>query len=203
MCLFEGKNIIAVTSRVLCPRPLWEQIPRIREAGITRVILREKDLSSGEYLSLAEKVLRACEECGVSLTIHSFPEAAESLGVKSLHMPLPLMEKDLCRCFSSLGTSVHSIEQLRASLMSLPDIFLRRTVKKTSLREVFGFCQISVKIRIFRCMPSAESLRKIFRKSFFAERREHVSCPPRCGCKYGHAGTGDLYRSHRKPPQGN
>ena len=23
------------------------------------------------------------------------------------------MEKDLCRCFSSLGTSVHSIEQLR------------------------------------------------------------------------------------------
>ena len=113
MCLFEGKNIIAVTSRVLCLRPLWEQIPRIREAGITRVILREKDLSSGEYLSLAEKVLRACEECGVSLTIHSFPEAAESLGVKSLHMPLPLMEKDLCRCFSSLGTSVHSIEQLR------------------------------------------------------------------------------------------
>ncbi|MBQ4185064.1 MAG: thiamine phosphate synthase, partial [Clostridiales bacterium] len=69
MCLFDGKNIIAVTSRELCPRPLWEQIPRIREAGITRVILREKDLSAGEYLALAEKVLRACEACCVDLTI--------------------------------------------------------------------------------------------------------------------------------------
>lgn len=113
MCLFDGKNIIAVTSRELCPRPLWEQIPRIREAGITRVILREKDLSAGEYLALAEKVLRACEACCVDLTIHSFPEAAEALGVKSLHMPLDLLEKDLYRCFPNLGTSVHSIGQLR------------------------------------------------------------------------------------------
>lgn len=113
MCLFDGKNIIAVTSRVLCPRPLWEQIPRIREAGITRVILREKDLSPKEYLALAEKVLRACEACGVDLTIHSFPEAAEELGVKRLHMPLDLLKKDMYRCFSDLGTSVHSIDQLR------------------------------------------------------------------------------------------
>ena len=113
MCLFEGKNIIAVTARSLCPRPLWEQIPRLRDAGITRVILREKDLSSDEYLSLAEKVLRACDACGVELTLHSFPEAAENLGVNRLHMPLPLLGSDLSRSFPILGTSVHSTVQLK------------------------------------------------------------------------------------------
>ncbi len=112
MCLFEGKNIIAVTARHLCPRPLWEQIPRIRNAGITRVILREKDLSADEYLALAEKVLCSCKECGVELTIHAFPDVAEKLHVERLHMPLPLLREDLVSCFPLLGTSVHSLEQL-------------------------------------------------------------------------------------------
>ena len=113
MCLFEGKNIIAVTARNLCPRPLWEQIPRIRNAGITRVILREKDLSPDAYLALAEKVLSACETCGVELTVHAFPEVAEKLHVARLHMPLPLLTQDLSSRFSLLGTSVHSLEQLK------------------------------------------------------------------------------------------
>lgn len=113
MFTFDGLALIAVTARQLCPRPLWEQIPRIREAGITQLILREKDLSAGEYTVLAERVLRACEENGVRLTIHSFPEAARALGVTALHMPLALLTEDLCREFASVGTSVHSSEQLQ------------------------------------------------------------------------------------------
>ena len=112
MCLFEGENIIAVTARNLCPRPLWEQIPRIRKAGITRVILREKDLSADEYFSLAERVLSACETYGVELTLHAFPEVAEKLHVERLHMPLSLLSEDLSSRFPLLGTSVHSLEEL-------------------------------------------------------------------------------------------
>lgn len=113
MFTFDWLDIIAVTARKLCPRPLWEQIPRIREAGITRVILREKDLTPDEYTALAERVLRACENCGVRLTIHNFPEAAHKLGVKTLHMPLSLLTEELCREYETVGTSVHSLEQLR------------------------------------------------------------------------------------------
>ena len=102
-----------MTARDLCPRPLWEQIPRIRRAGITRVILREKDLSLDDYTSLAEKVLRACEQCGVTLVIHHYPEAARKLDISSLHMPLPLLTAELCREFGLIGTSIHSMEQLR------------------------------------------------------------------------------------------
>lgn len=113
MCLFDGKNIIAVTARNLCPRPLWEQIPRIRKAGITRVILREKDLSAEAYLALAEKVLSACEDSGVELTLHAFPDVAEKLHVPRLHMPLSLLTSDMSSRFPVLGTSVHSLEQLQ------------------------------------------------------------------------------------------
>ena len=113
MYMYDGLDIIAVTARKLCPRPLWQQISRIREAGITRVILREKDLGPEEYLTLAERVLQACDDCGVMLTIHSFPEAARTLGVSSLHMPLSRLTEDICRQFETVGTSVHSHEQLR------------------------------------------------------------------------------------------
>jgi len=113
MFTFEGLDIIAVTARNLCPRPLWEQIPRIRETGITRVILREKDLSVEDYTALAERVLKACTDCGVQLTIHNYPDAARKLDISSLHMPLPLLTAELCREFGLIGTSIHSMEQLR------------------------------------------------------------------------------------------
>ena len=113
MFTFEKTEIIAVTARNLCPRPLWEQIPRIRQAGIRRVILREKDLSADAYTVLAERVLRACEANGVTLVIHNFPETARLLGVTALHMPLPLLTAALCAEFETVGTSVHSLAQLK------------------------------------------------------------------------------------------
>lgn len=102
-----------MTARNLCPRPLWEQIPRIRQAGIRRVILREKDLTADAYTALAEKVYLACRKHGVTLVIHGFPETARRLGISALHMPLPMLTAALCLEFETVGTSVHSIEQLR------------------------------------------------------------------------------------------
>lgn len=117
MIMFTSENfeIIAVTARDLCPRTLWEQIPHIREAGITRVILREKNLSADDYTILAEKVLRACEDCGVTLTLHSFPQAARKLGISSLHMPLQWLNERICSEFEMVGTSVHSTGQLQTA----------------------------------------------------------------------------------------
>ena len=79
------------------------------------MILREKDLSPDAYTALAEKVLRTCGECGVTLVIHNFPETARTLGVQNLHIPLTLLSFELCREFETIGTSVHSIEQLQTA----------------------------------------------------------------------------------------
>lgn len=106
-------KIIAVTSRQLCPRPLWEQIPRIRQAGISSIILREKDLSEDDYLRLAEKVFRVCVENNVELTIHNYPQVAKKLGISRIHMPLPLLNVNTTHEFETAGTSIHSLEQLK------------------------------------------------------------------------------------------
>ncbi|MGN1423142.1 MAG: thiamine phosphate synthase [Oscillospiraceae bacterium] len=110
MFTFPNK-VICVTCRSLCPRPLEQQVGRIAAAGVNRLILREKDLSSEEYLRLAERVNEQCRIYGVDFIIHSFPEAARALGVNKLHMPLPLLTEELCREFAVAGTSVHSAEE--------------------------------------------------------------------------------------------
>ncbi|MBO7679924.1 MAG: thiamine phosphate synthase [Thermoguttaceae bacterium] len=115
MSTYNGLDIIAVTARRLCSRPLWEQIPYIAQAGIRKVMLREKDLTPDEYAPLAEKVCRACEQCGVSLIIHHFTDTARTLGIKNIHLPLPELTEELCEEFDRVGTSIHSAEQLTAA----------------------------------------------------------------------------------------
>lgn len=79
--------------------------------GVKKVILREKDLSEGEYLRLAESVLSRCEALGTECTLHSFPSVARKLGCKRLHMPLPLLTPEITEEFEVVGSSVHSLEQ--------------------------------------------------------------------------------------------
>lgn len=128
MFTFPNK-IICVTCRSLCSIPLEKQAERIAKTGVKRIILREKDLSLPEYTKLADRVLANCEKCGAELIIHSYPQAAKALGVKSLHMPLHLLTAQLCEEFETVGSSVHSTEealqaqQLGASYITAGHIF--------------------------------------------------------------------------------
>jgi thiamine-phosphate pyrophosphorylase len=122
-------NVICVTCRGLCPRPLEEQVERIAEAGVGRIILREKDLSEEEYTALAGRVLERCEIYGVDCILHSFPQAARSLGVRKIHMPLHLLTEELCAEFETVGSSVHSVgeaqraQSLGASYVTAGHVF--------------------------------------------------------------------------------
>ena len=83
------------------------------------LILREKDLSEEEYYELAKKIKPMCEEAGVELVIHTHINIAKSLGIKSIHLPLDKMimltegDKQL---FDNIGTSVHSLEDLKKAI---------------------------------------------------------------------------------------
>ncbi len=80
------------------------------EAGVSRIILREKDLTESEYEALAERVLEAAGEYGTLVTLHTFESAAKKLDCRSIHMPLPkLMSMKDREFFNELGASVHSI----------------------------------------------------------------------------------------------
>ncbi len=83
------------------------------QAGIKKLILREKQLDEDEYLRLAEKVLASCEKYGVELIIHFYPFAAKKLNIPFLHMPLDKISPDMSVQFETLGCSVHSLDDVK------------------------------------------------------------------------------------------
>ena len=101
-------KIICVTNRKICPIPLEEQLGLLAKKGITRVILREKDLPEEEYAALAKRVLGVPE---IELFIHNFPNVARELSVKKIHLPLAKLTREICAEFEVVGASVHSVEE--------------------------------------------------------------------------------------------
>ncbi len=122
-------DLICVTARAQCAEPLPQRAASLCRAGISRVILREKDLSQEAYRALAHKMLAAC---GSALILHSFPALCAELGVPRLHLPLPLLRENpaLRRAAPLLGVSVHSPEEAReaeslgASYLTAGHVFL-------------------------------------------------------------------------------
>lgn len=101
-------KIICVTNRKLCPIPLDEQLELLAKKGISRVILREKDLPDEEYAALAKRVLGVPK---IELFIHNFPSVAQELSVKKIHLPLAKLTQEICAEFETVGASVHSVEE--------------------------------------------------------------------------------------------
>ena len=104
---------ICITNRNLVKGDFLEQIKRALEKKPYAMILREKDLSEGEYERLAEQVMKLCEGSETKLILHSYPKAAKHLGADSLHMPLGAflnMSQEDKALFPCLGVSTHSVE---------------------------------------------------------------------------------------------
>ena len=109
-------DILCVTSRNLCREDFLTRLERIAAAGPTGVILREKDLPPEDYRALAEQALPLCRARGVPCILRSFPEIAEALGERAIHLPLPLLRAlppERRGAFRVLGTSCHSVEDAR------------------------------------------------------------------------------------------
>ncbi len=89
----------------------FAQLEKICAAGIDGVILREKTLSEDEYGALAERVISICGKYGVSLSLHSFANAAKRLCFKNIHLSFSDFSKGLGCGFDTVGVSVHSLEE--------------------------------------------------------------------------------------------
>ena len=103
-------RVICITNKALCG-DFFSQLERVAAARPDRIILREKDLTESEYTELAKKAKGICERYGVALTLHSFVNAARALGVKSIHLPLPVLEgldDSEIKWFDEVGVSCHS-----------------------------------------------------------------------------------------------
>ena len=107
MSMFE---LVCVTHRGLCTDDLPRRVGQLCRGGISRVILREKDLTEEEYEALARQVLTAG---GDKVVLHHFPNVCARLGVPRLHLSLGELEAcpQLRDRVELLGVSIHAPEE--------------------------------------------------------------------------------------------
>ena len=110
-------SLIAITNRHLCTRPFAEQIKRICNLNPKAIILREKDLDEDAYTLLLSQTKEICDAKEIPLIPHTFAKSAQSLGFTSIHLPLHILEKyvltDSLTGFTTIGTSIHSVEEAK------------------------------------------------------------------------------------------
>ncbi|MGN0692609.1 MAG: thiamine phosphate synthase [Oscillospiraceae bacterium] len=106
-------KVICVTQSSAVSGDLLTQLEKIAAAGADRMILREKQLSEEEYISLAEKAAVICGKYGVPMSVHTYIAAARAVGTKDVHMSFGAfssIEEDI-RSAYNIGVSVHSAEE--------------------------------------------------------------------------------------------
>ena len=103
-------DLVCVTHRGLCTDDLAQRVGELCRGGISRVILREKDLSEEAYEALARQVLAAG---GDKVVLHHFPQVCQRLGVPRLHLSLGGLEANpaLRQQVKLLGVSIHAPEE--------------------------------------------------------------------------------------------
>lgn len=114
--IISMSDLICVTNRSLCKGNFLIQIEKIAKAHPKAIILREKDLTPGAYLSLAKQVVERCEKHRTLCILHSFTDAAKALGCRSAHLPLPIlrtMKNEDKQFFRVIGASCHSVEEAK------------------------------------------------------------------------------------------
>lgn len=107
-------DILCVTNRKLCREDFLKRVERIAACHPAGVILREKDMSSEDYRTLAEQVMKVCARYDVKCIIHSFADAAAELRAEAIHLPLHILRRmtEIQRAqFSTIGASCHSVEE--------------------------------------------------------------------------------------------
>lgn len=110
-------DLVCVTHRGLCADDLPQRVGELCRGGISRVILREKDLTEDAYETLARQVLSAG---GEKVVLHHFPKVCQRLGVPRLHLSLGELEADpeLRERVKLMGVSIHAPEEaLRAQAL--------------------------------------------------------------------------------------
>ncbi|WP_198021054.1 deaminase [Peptostreptococcus sp. MV1] len=128
----RNTNLMIVTNRKLCQEGLLKRLEDVfssyrkgdylADFSIQGLVLREKDLGEEDYFQLLKDVDVLCKKYQIYLYAHKYWKSALELGIKNIHMPLPLLvdlaenEEDyryFMESFDHIGASTHSIDEAR------------------------------------------------------------------------------------------
>lgn len=107
---------VVVTSRKLCSGDFLEKIEEVCALSPDLILLREKDLSPKDYYFLLSQVKEITSRYSVPLSGHTYWKETFSLGLSGIHLPFSIFQenmKEVCERFSSVGVSVHSLEEAK------------------------------------------------------------------------------------------
>ena len=106
--------MLVITNRKLCKEDFFKHLDKIAQGKPSGIILREKDLSEKEFLSLAIKCQEICRTYKVPFGINQRAEIAKKLNISWLHLSVSDFEKlssEDKQKFEKIGVSVHSVEE--------------------------------------------------------------------------------------------
>lgn len=107
--------LTAVTDSRLLPEgtTLMERVRMLCDAGVGRIVLREKGMPDDIYAETAEEFVRICRERCVIPVINHRPDVAMALGVDDIQMSIDEIRDDpsLVERFRRVGVSVHSVDE--------------------------------------------------------------------------------------------
>ena len=120
-------QLIAITNRALCPEPLAARVAALCNAGIDRVIVREKDLPERAYEALLHEILdTVAPEQREIITVNTFTDVAQRMGIASVQLSFPQLHAHpaFTHEFSEVGVSVHGVAEAREAQVYGADFLL-------------------------------------------------------------------------------
>ena len=107
-------QIVAITNRALCAQPLEVRVAALCDAGVDRVIVREKDLTEREFGALLDRIeALLLPDQRRRITVNTFVDLAAAKGFASIQMSYDEFERhpDFAREFQEVGVSVHGVNE--------------------------------------------------------------------------------------------
>ena len=93
------------------------QVEKIAATNVSAIVLREKVLEETVYEALAKDCITLCTHYNKKLILHSFLESAHRLNHPYIQLSLSQLETyrkaGLLSDFAQIGTSVHSVDDVR------------------------------------------------------------------------------------------
>lgn len=123
-------------------RPLPQVIDEAGSAGLPAVQLREKDLPTRPFLSLAQEIRRITQKRGTKLFVNSRIDVAHAVGADGVHLPSDGLPVEIVRRAIGdrmlLGVSCHSVETAKAAEQNGADFVLLGPIYPTASKERYG-----------------------------------------------------------------
>lgn len=144
-------EIVVVTNRKLCRENFFDRIEKLLDAGVDKIILREKDMEPAEYRDLAKRVIRICDNYETDLILHNYIDIAIELNHPMIHLPIPRLRA--INQFNMIGVSCHSLkdveiaEKFNASYITFGHIFptdCKKNLEPRGLESLRDICRNTV-----------------------------------------------------------